>query len=121
MSTWWLRVKGTLVKEIDFELPGSSRPRWPRHLIVASLGVFVVVMLMGAGARLHSYMTPKPLPSNQQCLQANQAVKEAAKSFSVQLVAALDGQDAPAVDLSAVKNASVDCRANVSVYKVAQP
>lgn len=106
------------MKEIDFELPGTSKPRWPKYVTVAALGVFVAGTLMFSGAKLHAYMEPKRLPSNQSCLQANQAVKDAAKQFSVQLVAAIDGQDAPAADLGAVKTASLDCKANVSRYEV---
>jgi len=107
------------MNEIDFDLPTTSKPRWPKYLTAGILGVSVVGLLMVSGARLQTYLQDPVLPANQQCLTANTAARDAAKTFGDQLAASLDGKDAPAPDLSAVKNAVEDCKANVSIYKVA--
>lgn len=94
-------------KEIDFELPKDRSWQFPAKAF--ALFVFVAVIFWAG----HNFQQPKDkLPANQQCIESNKAVKQAAKDFSVQLVAAIDGQDAPAPDLSAVKSASVACVEN---------
>lgn len=96
-------------KQIDFELPKDSKPKWPKYITMTALGVATIVFFMLAGAGLYAKMYPPKIPGNAQCIASNQAVKEAAKTFSVQLVAAIDGQDAPAPDLSTVKKTSQEC------------
>ena len=93
--------------DIDFPLP---KKRLPKYVATAAVGILIAGMFMYAGAQLQTYMNPPKLPGNQQCLNANQATKEAAETFSVQLVAALEGTDAPAPDMSKVKTASIECR-----------
>lgn len=92
--------------EIDFALPKSKLPKY----IGTAIALFAIAgMFMFAGAQLHASMNPPKLPANQQCIASNQAVKEAAKTFSAQLVAAIDGTDAPAPDLTAVKTSAKEC------------
>lgn len=92
--------------DIDVPLPKS---RLPKYVGTAVAGIAIAGAFMFAGAQLHSYMNPPKLPANQQCIASNQAVKEAAKTFSVQLVAAIDGADAPAPDLTTVKTTAKEC------------
>lgn len=106
--------------QIDFALPKSSKPKAPKHLGIMLAGILVAGSLVVAGAKINQALLPDRLPANQQCLTANSAAKDAVKQFSVQLGAALDGEAASAPDLLAVKNATNDCKANVSVYKVAE-
>lgn len=92
--------------DIDFALPKSKLPKYVGTAVAL---LAIAGMFMYAGARLNSYMNPPKLPANQQCLASNQAVKEAAKTFSAQLVAAIDGTDAPAPDLTTVKTTAKEC------------
>jgi hypothetical protein len=96
------------LKPLDIDVPLSKDRSW--HFPAKTLAVFVVLgAAFWAG---HSFQPVKPeLPANAQCIASNQATKDAAKVFSVQLVAALDGVDAPAPDLSKVKTASLECKA----------
>lgn len=105
------RSKGTKIMKKESELLGIDVPlakdrSW--HFPAKALAVVLVVgVLLWAGGEIRP--DDPELPANQQCIESNRAVKEAAKTFSVQLVAALEGQDAPAPDLSAVKSASQAC------------
>jgi hypothetical protein len=92
--------------DIDFPLP---KKRLPKYVATAVASIAIGGAFMYAGAQLGSYMNPPKLPANQQCIASQQAVKEAAKTFSDQLVAAIDGADAPAPDLAKVKTASQEC------------
>lgn len=93
--------------DIDFPLP---KKKLPKYVATAVGGIAIAGAFMFAGAQLHSYMNPAVLPANQQCIESVQATKEAAKVFSAQLVAAIDGTDAPAPDLSKVKTATAGCK-----------
>lgn len=81
-------------------------------------GIIIVALLLLAGAKIHERMTPIPLPANAQCQATVDATKDGLQAFQVQMVAALDGKDAPAPDLSKVKNAVADCKANEGIYVV---
>ena len=107
--------------QIDFELPKDSKPRWPKYLTVGAIAVATVGLIMYAGAMVYASTYPPKLPGNTQCIASNQAVKEAAKTFSVQLVAAIDGVDAPAPDLSKVKTTSKECVETAGEVTVASP
>lgn len=92
---------------IDIPLPKDKSWQFPAKLVAALL---VIGALLWAGGEIRP--NHPELPANQQCIESNQAVKEAAKVFSSQLVAAIDGVDAPAPDLAKVKSASVACVEN---------
>jgi hypothetical protein len=95
-------------EELGIDIPLAKDRSW--HFPAKALGLFIFVgVIFWAG---HNFQQPKDkLPANQQCLQANQVTKEAAKTFASQLASALDGVDAPAPDLSKVKDASLECKA----------
>ena len=91
---------------IDVPLPKDRS--W--QFLAKALGLFICVGLIFIAG--HNFQQPKDkLPANAQCLASNQATKEAVKTFTVQLVAAIDGTDAPAPDLTKVKTASLECKA----------
>jgi hypothetical protein len=93
-------------EQLGIDVPLAKDRSW--HFPAKALAVVLVVgVLLWAGGEIRP--DNPELPANQQCIESNRAVKEAAKTFSVQLVAALEGQDAPAPDLSAVKSASQAC------------
>jgi hypothetical protein len=101
-------MKQKYSEPLGIDVPLGKDKSW--HFPAKALGLFIFVgIIFWAG---HNYQQPKPkLPANAQCLQANQATKEAAKTFATQLASAIDGIDAPAPDLKAVKNASLECKA----------
>jgi hypothetical protein len=102
-----MRKQTKEITGIDIPLPKDRSWHFPAKAVAV---VLVVGVLLWAGGEIRP-VHPK-LPANQSCLESNQAVKEAAKAFSSQLVAAIDGVDAPAPDLSKVKSASVACVEN---------
>ena len=95
-------------EQLGIDIPLAKDRSW--HFPAKFVAYFTaIVVVFGAGYVFHE---PKPqLPANQQCIASNQATKEAAKVFSAQLVAALDGVDAPAPDLEAVRVSALECKA----------
>lgn len=108
-------MKTKNMEPLGIDVPLSKDRSW--HFPAKALGLFVFVgVIFWAG---HNFQQPKPkLPANQACLQANQATKEAAKVFAVQLASAIDGVDTPAPDLSKVKTAALECKATADQVTV---
>lgn len=102
-----MKKKEKEILGIDVPLPKDRSWQFPAKMVGY---LFVIGVLLWAGGEIRPNH-PK-LPANQQCIESNKAVKQAAKDFSSQLVAAIDGQDAPAPDLSGVKSASIACVEN---------
>lgn len=86
---------------------------------VVAAGV-IAIALMIAGGQITKAMYPPKLPGNQQCLASNDASAKAAKVFADQLSAALVGKDAPAPDMSLVKNAANGCREHSKEYNIVE-
>ena len=106
------------MKEIlDIPLEEETTKNW--KLLYGFLGgVVIVAVILFAGMKLDQAMTPTPLPANAQCQASVDAVKQGIRTFQVQMLAALDGKDAPSPDISAVKAAVIDCKANEEIYSV---
>lgn len=109
------------MKEIDFELPKDSKPKWPKWLLMGATGATIIGLFMYAGAMIYASTYPPKLPANQSCIASNEAIKQAAKTFSAQLVSAIEGKDAPAPDLSAVKTTSKECVETQGEVTIASP
>lgn len=99
-------MKQKYSEPLGIDVPLGKDKSW--QFPAKAAGIVIAAGAIFFGGYIFHSPTPE-LPANQQCIEANQAVKQAAKDFSTQLVAALDGQDAPAPDLGKVKATSKEC------------
>lgn len=103
--------------QIDFPLEGKD-PRNYNWLYKTIAVLIIAAGLVGLGAYLDK--PAEKLPANAQCQNALDAAREGLKVSNAQISAALKGEDAPAPDLAAVKNAAVACKENKDIYQVVE-
>lgn len=102
---------------IDFPLEGKEKKEYA-WLIKTILVIALAASLVGLGAYLDR--PAEKLPANAQCQTALDAAAKAVKQSDVQLAAALRGEEAPPADLASVRQAALDCKANIGIYTVTE-